>query len=79
VQLLYLSEPIAIVATPSDQSIRGFQQRAEAVWSAIQRACERDDFRPHPSPLCDWCAFQQYCPAFGGNPAEAQALVAASA
>jgi putative RecB family exonuclease len=79
VQLLYLSEPIAIVATPSDQSIRGFQQRAQAVWSAIQRACERDDFRPHPSPLCDWCAFQQYCPAFGGNPAEAQALVAASA
>jgi putative RecB family exonuclease len=77
VQLLYLSDPIAIVATPSDQSIRGFQQRATAVWTAIERACRDEDFRPHPSPLCDWCGFQQFCPAFGGNPADARALAVA--
>jgi putative RecB family exonuclease len=72
VQLLYLSEPIAIIATPSDQSIRGFQQKATAVWTAIERACEREDFRPRPSKLCDWCSFQAYCPAFGGNPQDAR-------
>ena len=72
VQLLYLSEPIAIIATPSDQSIRGFQQKATAVWTAIERACEREDFRPRPSRLCDWCSFQAYCPAFGGNPQDAR-------
>lgn len=69
IQLLYLAEPVAIVAQPSDQSIRGLQQRTTAIWTAIERACVREDFRPQPSRLCDWCAFQAYCPAFGGDPA----------
>ena len=79
IQLLYLSEPVAIVASPSDQSIRGLQQRTAAIWKAVERACEHDDFRPRPSPLCDWCSFQAYCPAFGGDPARAGELVTASA
>jgi len=79
IQLLYLSEPLAIIATPSDQSIRGFQQKASAIWTAIERACEREDFRPHPSKLCDWCSFQAYCPAFGGNPDLAKELAATTA
>ena len=78
IQLLYLSEPVAIVAEPSDQSIRGLQQRTAAIWKAVERACERDDFRPRPSPLCDWCSYQAYCPAFGGDPARAGELVAAT-
>jgi putative RecB family exonuclease len=57
------------VAEPSDQSIRGLQQRTAAIWTAVEKACEREDFRPHPSRLCDWCSFQAYCPAFGGDPA----------
>jgi putative RecB family exonuclease len=79
IQLLYLAEPVAIVAEPSDQSIRGLQQRTMAIWKAVERACERDDFRPRPSPLCEWCSFQAYCPAFGGDPARASELVSASA
>ena len=78
IQLLYLSEPVAIVAQPSDQSIRGLEQRTAAIWKAVERACATDDFRPHPSQLCNWCSFQDYCPAFGGDPARARQLVAAS-
>jgi putative RecB family exonuclease len=78
IQLLYLAEPVAIVAEPSDQSIRGLERRVGAIWSAVERACERDDFRPNPGRLCEWCAFQAHCPAFGGDPATAR-LVAASA
>ena len=37
----------------------------------LERACERDDFRPKPGPLCSWCNFQAHCPAFGGDPARA--------
>ncbi|MEA2932083.1 MAG: putative RecB family exonuclease [Actinomycetota bacterium] len=73
IQLLYLSEPVAIVAEPSDQSIRGLQQRTSAIWTAVEKACEREDFRPRPSRLCDWCSFQAYCPAFGGDPTLAAA------
>jgi putative RecB family exonuclease len=78
IQLLYLSEPVAIVAEPSDQSIRGLQQRTSAIWTAVEKACEREDFRPHPSRLCDWCSFQAYCPAFGGNPDLAREAAAAA-
>ncbi|MDP9021047.1 MAG: PD-(D/E)XK nuclease family protein, partial [Actinomycetota bacterium] len=48
VQLLYLSEAVAIVATPSEQSLRGLRNRVRAVWQAVERACANDDFRPHP-------------------------------
>lgn len=71
VQLLYLSEPMSISATPSDQSIRGLAVKARAVWTAVERACRTEDFRPHPSALCAYCAYQAYCPAFGGDPSKA--------
>jgi putative RecB family exonuclease len=78
VQLLYLAEPIAIVAEPSDQSIKGLERRVGAVWQAVERACERDDFRPHPGRLCDWCSFKAHCPAFGGDPAQVESPVPVS-
>jgi putative RecB family exonuclease len=77
IQLLYLAEPVAIVAEPSEQSIRGLEQRTAAIWKAVERACATDDFRPRPSPLCNWCSFQDYCPAFGGDPARARELLSA--
>jgi putative RecB family exonuclease len=71
IQLLHLREPLSIVAVPTDQSIRGLTQRTQAIWTAVERACERDDFRPHPSRLCDFCAYKEWCPAWGGDPAAA--------
>ena len=68
VQLLYLSKPEAIIATPSEQSINGMERKTGALWQAIAIACKRDDFRPSPGPLCQWCTFKPYCPAFGGDP-----------
>ena len=68
VQLQYLSEPVAIVSVPTEQSLRGLKMRASAIWTAVERACDRDDFRPKPSGLCGWCSFKQWCPAFGGDP-----------
>lgn len=68
VRLLYLREPLSIEADPSEQSLRGLQQRTRAVWSAIERACAAEDFRPKPSALCNWCSFKPLCPAHGGDP-----------
>jgi putative RecB family exonuclease len=73
VRLLYLRDPVVITESPSAQTMRGIHQRALAVWKAIERACELEDFRPSPSPLCKTCAFQPYCPAFGGDPSLASA------
>lgn len=66
IQLLYLGEPVAIIATPSEQSTRGLERKVGAIWTAIERACERDDFRPKRSALCSWCSYRDLCPAFGG-------------
>jgi putative RecB family exonuclease len=73
VQLLYLADAVAIISTPSDQSTRGVERKLAAVWAAVERACDREDFRPNPSRLCDWCGFKAYCPAFGGDVALADA------
>jgi putative RecB family exonuclease len=75
IQLLHLREPEAIITVPTDQSVRGLKVRTGAIWKAIETACERDDFRPNPGPLCSWCSFQQWCPVFGGNPADAPRVV----
>jgi putative RecB family exonuclease len=79
IQLIYLGrDPQVIIATPTEQSITGLERKVRAIWSAVERACEREDFRPKPSRLCDWCAFRSYCPAFGGDPADAPRAVAAA-
>jgi putative RecB family exonuclease len=74
VQLLYLRQPLALTTTPTDRSTRGTRRTLGAVWQAVERACDREDFRPQPSRLCSYCAFQSYCPSFGGDPTEAQRL-----
>jgi putative RecB family exonuclease len=67
VQLLHLREPLSISSVPSDQSIRGLQQQTTAIWAAVEQACEREDFRPKPGRLCDYCAYHELCPAVGGD------------
>lgn len=74
VRLLYLSDGIAITCTPSAQNGRFIEKKVEAIWSTIQRANATDSFKPKPGRLCDWCAFQSWCPSFGGDPEEARAL-----
>ena len=79
VQLLHLREPLAISTVPSEQSIRGLRQQTDAVWAAIELACEREDFRPKPGRLCRSCSFRPYCPAVGGDPSLAAAVAVAEA
>ena len=78
VKLLHLKEPITIIAEPSEQAMRGPAQKTLAVWSAIERACQDEDFRPRTSPLCRFCRFQDFCPAYGGDPAQAAVVLGAT-
>ncbi|MCP5029851.1 MAG: PD-(D/E)XK nuclease family protein [Actinomycetia bacterium] len=68
IQLLHLADPVAIVATPSEQSSRGLARKVSAIWKAVERSCGAEDFRPRPGRLCDWCGFRTWCPAHGGDP-----------
>lgn len=73
IRLMYLKSGETITATPSAQSTKFMTTRTSAVWKAVATACERDDFRPRQSALCKWCAYQRWCPEFGGDPAAAAA------
>ena len=79
VQLLHLADPVAIVSVPTAQSVRGLRARATAVWTAVERACLHEDFRPRPSRLCDFCAFRGHCPAFAEAPSADPERVPAAA
>ncbi len=72
IRLMYLSSGETIEATPSAQSVRFITTRTTAVWQAVERACQTEDFRPRPGALCASCSFQQWCPAFGGDPDRAR-------
>jgi putative RecB family exonuclease len=71
IRLMYLKSRETITATPSEQSTRFLTTRTTAVWKAVATACERDDFRPRTSALCDHCAYRRWCPEFGGDPSRA--------
>jgi putative RecB family exonuclease len=71
IRLVYLKSGEVITAVPSPQSTKYLTTRTSAVWKAVATACERDDFRPKPSTLCNYCAYQRWCPEFGGDPARA--------
>src|ERR1700758_5187318 len=67
-RLLYLSDGQVLDYTPDLDELLRFEKTLMAIWRAIQSAGATGDFRPHPSRLCEWCAHQSRCPAFGGTP-----------
>ena len=69
IRLMYLKSGETIRTAPSAQSTRFMTTRTNAVWKAVATACERNDFRPRASTLCNFCAYQQWCPEYGGDPA----------
>ena len=79
IRLVYLADRVTITTDPSEQSIRGLKGKIGAMWQAVARACEKEDFRPRPGPLCNWCGFHAFCPAKGGDLALVPEAVAAQA
>ena len=71
IRLVYLASREVITAAPSEQSIRFLPKRTEAIYQAIQTACASGHFKPNPGALCGSCAFQRWCPSFGGDPTKA--------
>ena len=69
IKLMYLRTGETITALPSAQSVKFITTRTTAVWKAVERACTTGTFLPRQGPLCTSCSFQQWCPAFGGDPA----------
>jgi putative RecB family exonuclease len=67
-RLLYLADEQILDYSPDLDELLRFEKTLIAIWRAIQSAGATGDFRASPSRLCNWCAHQSHCPAFGGTP-----------
>jgi putative RecB family exonuclease len=67
-RLIYLSDGQLLDYAPDLDELLRFEKTLMAIWRAIQSAGATGDFRPNPSRMCNWCAHQVHCPAFGGTP-----------
>ncbi|MEV0002749.1 PD-(D/E)XK nuclease family protein [Micromonospora sp. NPDC050980] len=67
-RLLYLKDAEICDYAPDAEELVRFERTVVALWRAIEQATARQDFRPRPSRLCDWCSHQSRCPSFGGTP-----------
>lgn len=68
IRLLYLRSGLTMTIRPSAQSVGFVATRAAAIHAAIEEACTTGRFEPRRGGLCASCAYQRWCPAFGGDP-----------
>jgi putative RecB family exonuclease len=67
-QLMYLGNGEIVRYEPDESDLLATERKIEALWQAIDRARRNRDWRPRRGRICDWCAHQAICPAFGGTP-----------
>ena len=67
-QLMYLGNGEILRYWPEEADLLATERKVEALWQAIERAYVQRDWRPRPGRICEWCAHQAICPAFGGTP-----------
>jgi putative RecB family exonuclease len=70
-RLMYVRDGRTIVTEPTEQQISFQEKRTQAIWKAIASSCTSGRFTPQKSALCNFCAYQRWCPEFGGDPEQA--------
>ncbi len=64
VRLLYLNGPTLYRLPIESHHLDAMDGQLRALWNAIDRALETDRFPTRPGRLCNWCSFQDICPAW---------------
>src|SRR5680860_686306 len=67
-QLIYLGDGQVVSYRPDEQDLRATERLVEALWRAIEAARTSGEWLPSPGASCQWCSFQDLCPAFGNDP-----------
>ena len=66
-RLLYLNGPTLYRLPVDDRQLNAMDVQLRALWKAIDRALSSDRFPTRTGRLCDWCSFQEICPAFADD------------
>ncbi len=64
VRLLYLNGPTLYRLPIDDRQLDAMDGQLRALWVAIEKAMASNRFPARPGRLCDWCSYQEICPAF---------------
>ena len=62
-QLIYLGDTRLIRSTPTEDELLKTERILFDIAEEILRAIAKNEFRPRPTKLCDWCFFKTICPA----------------
>ncbi|MEJ6607154.1 MAG: PD-(D/E)XK nuclease family protein [Candidatus Planktophila sp.] len=62
-QLIYLGDSRLIRSIPTEAQLIKTERVLFDIADEILRAIEKNEFRPRPTRLCDWCFFKTICPA----------------
>ena len=76
-RLLYLNGPTVYEIPVSDGQLDAMERQLGALWSAINRALETENFPARPGKLCGWCNYQDICPAVQTEDADVEEAPAA--
>ena len=64
IRLLYLNGPTLYRLPIDDRQLDAMDSQLRALWAAIERAMSTNRFPTRQGRLCDWCSYQEICPAF---------------
>ncbi len=67
-QLMYLGDREILRYSPDEADLLAVERKLLALWEAIDKATQLQEFPPRKSKLCGWCDHQALCPEFGGTP-----------
>lgn len=67
-RLMYLGDGRFLDYSPTQAELEGFEKGLKALWGTMREAIATGRFEPRQSKLCGWCAHQELCPEFGGEP-----------
>lgn len=70
VRLLYLNGPTLYRLPIDDRQLDAMDGQLRALWAAIDRALATGNYPVRPGRLCDWCSYQEICPAWVVQPTE---------
>lgn len=63
-RLIYLNGPSVYELAVTDRQLNAMERQLGALWKAIERAITEQRFPTRRGALCNWCPFQDICPAW---------------
>jgi putative RecB family exonuclease len=70
-RLLYVGAPKPLAdrrVGVDDRLLEATRTKMLRLWESIEQSAQSDVWETRTGPLCGWCHFKAWCPAFGGDP-----------